>query len=202
MKFAIRSRGLAILCAFSLMFIITAPVHAISLTRETETAKPVFADVTSDCWFYDDVQYVAQHELMFESVDTNFCPNDYITRSQAVLILHRMCGEPEVISEPTWDDVPTDSLFSEAIDWAYTYGIAEATSANMFSPDMYLSREAFIKMLYCYADYKYYDLTGETDLSQFRDGHTINSSAMEAFRWALDNQIIQPNASIDRFAQK
>lgn len=163
-------------------------------------------DLDSSRWFYKDALYVVENQLMEGTSDEIFSPYDYVTRGQAVLILHRLCGEPEVVNEPTWTDVPDDSNFSEAVDWTYTYDISNGTAAEVFEPYTPLTRAQFAAMLYRYADYRYYDLSAKADCARFVDREDVPSYAGDAFNWAVSNGIISgtdeqallPNAPVTR----
>lgn len=192
------------------LFISTlAPINTLGASQaqiEDQNLLISFEDVKPEEWFYDDVVYVVDEGIMQGNAPNLFSPNAYTTRAQAVLALHRLCGMPEVINEPRLNDVPDNSMYAEAIDWACTYNIASEILTNQFAPDAFLNQKDFINILYHYADYRYYDLSGNEDCSDILDKFNITEEEEKAFNWAIDheivektgNQKIQPDAYVTR----
>ncbi len=124
------------------------------------TAKSMpFTDVNTGDWFYNDVQYVYENGLMNGVSDTEFAPNETITRGMFVTILYRMNGEPS-IGTSTFADVPSDAYYANAVAWANANGIVKGYSDTEYAPDDAVTREQAAAILFRYATYKGESPTG------------------------------------------
>ena len=81
----------------------------------------------------------------------SFNPNGNITRSQVVMMLWKMAGEPKVtgVTNP-FTDVTDGTKLCKAVLWAYKNGITTGTSATTFSPDNNCTRVQLVIFLYKY----------------------------------------------------
>ena len=79
----------------------------------------------------------------------SFNPNGNITRSQVVMILWKMAGEPKVtgVTNP-FTDITDGTKLCKAVLWAYKNGITTGTSATKFSPDNNCTRVQLVVFLY------------------------------------------------------
>ena len=78
--------------------------------KPDDTAKSMpFTDVNAGDWFYNNVQYVYENGLMNGVSETEFAPNENVTRGMFVTILYRMGGEPNT-GASTFTDVPSGRL--------------------------------------------------------------------------------------------
>ncbi len=77
-----------------------------------------------------------------------FCPNNIVTRGQMAALLHRaLPGSPEI--RPAIDFVDDDaSVFESDIEWLYSRGITQGTSATTFSPTNPVTRAQMAALLY------------------------------------------------------
>ena len=158
----------------------------------TETVLP-FSDVDSSDWFYEAVKYVYDNGLM-DGVDGGlFDPNGTTTRAQIVTILYRLAGEPDISDENLgypYEDVRSDFWYTDAIYWARLTGIAGGYDNGNFGPDDAITREQMAAMLYRYAEYKGYDVSGSTSLDQFPDGEDTSAWAEGTMGWAVAEGLI------------
>ena len=131
------------------------PAPTGELTTEPQpTAKPMpFTDVNAGDWFYNNVQYVYENGLMSGVSDTEFAPNENVTRGMFVTILYRMDGEPNM-GASTFTDVPSDAYYANAVAWANANGIVEGYSDTEYAPDDAVTREQAAAILFRYAAYK------------------------------------------------
>ena len=81
------------------------------------------------------------------------------------------------------------------MDWAAENGIVSGVSKTSFLPDDPVTREQLAVILYRYARYKSYDVTGRTDLSAYTDAEQIGAYAADAMRWANGNGLITGDTS-------
>ena len=64
-----------------------------------------FTDVKETDWFYNNVRYAAENELMRGTSDTTFEPGGKITRAMLVTILWRAAGKPQTDYAMTFSDI-------------------------------------------------------------------------------------------------
>ncbi len=162
-----------------------------------------FVDVPSDAWYYDDLYYAWYNGLIVGTTDTTFSPDKITTRAQAVTVLYRMAGSPNVsgLTEP-FTDVPDDYWARDAIIWAYENAIISGYTATTFGPNDKLTRGQFVTIMHRYAGTP----AASGDLGVFSDAADIASGYRNAVRWAVANGVIsgyndgtfRPNTVITR----
>ncbi len=133
-----------------------------------------FTDVLSGDWYYDAVLYAFESEIMTGTSDTEFAPNDNMTRAMVWTVLARMSGV---------DTDGGDPWYSVAQDWAVENEVSDGTN-----PDGNITREEFATMLYRYAAPE--NVTQQTMLGQFSDGESVSDWAVPAMEWAVAEGII------------
>lgn len=141
-----------------------------------------FSDVRETDWFYDDVNYVCEHQLMNGTSATTFAPQVTTTRAMIVTILHRLEGTPSA-SNSGFSDVTAGQYYTQAVDWAAEQNIVNGYGNGMFGPDDNITREQMAAILYRYATYKNYDVTKKADYSTFSDANQISGYATDALAW-------------------
>ena len=172
-----------------------------SVEPETEPTTPVvpekelpFVDVVKEHWFYNDVLYVYENGLMNGVSDTEFAPNETLTRAMVVTILSRMSGEEiDEATESAFSDVATGMWYSNAIAWAASKNIVNGFEDGTFQPDAPVTRAQLVTILYRYAQYKGMDVSTLSDLAQFTDAADVPAYALEAMQWAVGSELISGN---------
>lgn len=149
-----------------------------------------FIDVDENDWFYDAVTYVYSEGMMDGVSDTQFAPNSNLTRGMVVTMLYRLEDEPRVTGSSGFDDVASGAWYADAVTWAAENGIVNGVSDAEFAPNDNITREQLAAILYRYAEYNDYDVSGRDDLSEFTDRSSISSYALDAMRWAVDEGLI------------
>lgn len=149
-----------------------------------------FIDVDENDWFYDAVVYVYNEGMMDGISATQFAPNSNLTRGMVVTMLYRLEGEPRVTGSSGFDDVASGAWYADAVTWAAENGIVNGVSDTEFAPNVNITREQLAAILYRYAEYNDYDVSGRDDLSEFTDRSSISSYALDAMRWAVDEGLI------------
>ncbi|MBI3161121.1 MAG: S-layer homology domain-containing protein [Chloroflexi bacterium] len=142
-------------------------------TGETIPTQPpspacTFSDVTESDWFAGWVWQACADTFMIGVSNGMFDPNNTLTRGQVVTVLDNInsfplpprggyLGAPESIyndawgilfREAVWLDVNIGDYFVNGVINAYGVGVADETSANMFSPNQPITRGEFMKMMY------------------------------------------------------
>lgn len=167
------------------------PVDPIDPVEPVEPAIPiVFADVKASDWYYEAVQYVAQKGLMEGMENNEFSPATDTTRGQLVTILYRMEGEPGVegLRNPFTD--LTQSWYKDAVIWAAEHEIVKGITETTYVPEDAVTREQVATILYRYAVYKGYDVSGSASLNRFPDAAQTSDYAKTALSWAVSEGLV------------
>lgn len=178
-------------------FTFTMPASAVTVVPVFQAGEnlerpPVslpFRDVPESEWFYSAVQYVYQNGMMSGTDAALFSPNAATTRGMIVTILYRLEGSPAVSAAP-FLDVPSSQYYAAPVAWASANGIVSGYGDGIFGPDDTITREQMASILYRYAQYKNYDVTGSADLSGYADAGKISPYAMTALQWANANRLV------------
>ena len=147
-----------------------------------------FSDVGSDAWYADAVQFTASRELFSGVGGGAFAPRQTMTRAMLVTVLHRLEGTPAASGSGAFQDVPTDTWYSEAAEWAAEQNIAGGTGDAAFAPGRAITREQLAVMLYRYAGIP--ALTAKQTVDSFGDGAQVSSWARDAMAWACGEGIL------------
>ncbi len=166
-----------------------AAVPGIPVMAETGTELP-FKDVSSGAWFYENVQYVYEQELMNGTAPDLFSPENSTNRAMLVTILYRSEGEPEA-QPSTFKDVKAGMYYTDAVSWAAAEEIVNGIDPNTFGPEKNVTREQIAAILYRFADGKDCNIEGRADLSSFNDAASISAYARDAMAWANDAGLIK-----------
>lgn len=150
-----------------------------------------YSDVDSAQWFYQDVCYVTDKELMKGMSDGGFSPYLTMTRAMIITVLYRMAGEPAVSGSCPFSDVPRGIYYENAVIWASENGITSGVTPTRFEPDQTVIREQIAAFLYRYTGYMGGNTGSRTGLSGFKDASEVSAYAREAMEWAVATGIIQ-----------
>lgn len=150
-----------------------------------------FIDVMETDWFYTAVKALYDGKVMLGPAPNTFAPYEYIARAQFALILYRMEEEPKFTTEKNFSDITGDEWYGKAVLWAAENGIVTGYENGSYGPADYITREQMGVMLYRYAKYKGYDLSGTADYSTFKDTDDMQVFAKDGMNWAVGNDIIK-----------
>ena len=156
---------------------------------QSQVPQTTFMDVPASVWYYDAVEYVYENGLMSGVSGGRFAPNDTLTRAMLVQTLYAMEGRPAAASAG-FADVASGDWYASAVNWAAANGVVSGVSETGFGPNNALTREQLALILYRFAQYKGYDVTGTSDLAAYADGSSVSSWAAEAMGWAVDAGLI------------
>lgn len=151
----------------------------------TETTKLNFTDVKESDWFYKGVAYVVDKGIMSGVSENEFAPSGKLTRAMLVQMLYNMESRPACDAENAFMDVPVGQWYTDAVIWANDAKIVSGMGDGLFAPNMEITREQMVAMLYNYAKYKGYDVTASADLSKFADNASVSTWAQPAMQWAV-----------------
>lgn len=156
---------------------------------QTQTPQTTFADVPASAWYCDAVEYVYENGLMSGVSGGRFAPDETLTRAMLVQTLYAMEGRPAAASAG-FADVASGDWYASAVNWAAANGVVSGVSETGFGPNNALTREQLALILYRFAQYKGYDVTGTSDLAAYADGSSVSGWAAEAMGWAVDAGLI------------
>ena len=90
-----------------------------------ETARHRFSDMQNPDWYDKYVAWITNHGYMTGKEDGSFDPFGYLSCEEALIVLHRLAGEPR--PEGTLEDYPYAPKVSEfgldAVTWAWNNGL-------------------------------------------------------------------------------
>ena len=162
-------------------------------TEEPGTDVPTtvsFDDINETDWFYENVKYVVENKLMNGVSDTEFAPNNTLTRAMLVTVLYRNAGEPEVTEAASFADVDADSWYAKAVVWAEANGIVNGVSDTEFAPNANITREQIATIMYRYAQYNGDDVTAVADIEAYADAANVSDYAVDAMKYAVGSGLI------------
>lgn len=118
-----------------------------------------FTDVNKKDWFYDDVYFAFEKEIMQGFSETKFAPDDKLTRAMAATVLFNMSENlggnfklPAGESEKDFDDVDKDAWYGEAVEWASSTGVVLGKSDTEFAPTSLITRQDLSIMIVRYCE--------------------------------------------------
>lgn len=154
-----------------------------------------FTDVDQTKYYHEAVDQLYTDGVMVGYNDTTYGIGKPMTRGMVVTVLYRMVGSPEVSGTATFNDLRKGAYYEKAVIWAAENGIAQGYDKNTFAPDQTISRQQMAAFLYRYAKLQGMDVTGQSDLSGFKDSKDVGKYAETAMAWAVDAGIIQGTTS-------
>ncbi len=148
-------------------------------------------DVDPNAWYHLAVDYVVKNGIMVGIDEDTFGVAMNTNRAQLVTMLWRLAGEPEASAQAPFTDVPSDSFYAEAVNWAWENQVVNGTSATTFSPNQELSREQLATILYRYTGTVLgLDVSARAELSTYPDAGKVSDWAADAVAWAVEAGLI------------
>lgn len=160
--------------------------------EEPVVSKPEFTDMPLDAWYYTYVKFATDTGIIDGITETEFRPEEDITRAAFITAVYRIENKPEVSEENMFEDVDEDAFYRDAVIWGSENGIINGVSDTEFEPDEKITREQLATMIYRYIRFKGEE--GITDASmlrlEFTDADAISEYAYEPVAWCSMNDII------------
>lgn len=158
------------------------------------TAPPVnpaidtsFTDIPQTHWASAPIQDVVSRGLFVGTKPDTFSPNESMSRGMLVTVLYRLAGESAVQSVNHFNDVGR-TYYTDAVTWASENQIVSGTSSNTFSPNLMVTREELVVMLYRLANPV---PNASAKLTGFSDTAKVSSWASASMQWAVENEILK-----------
>jgi hypothetical protein len=153
-----------------------------------------FTDVDPRGFYYKALKWGYKNNIVKGITDNEFDPHAACKRAEVVAMLYRLAGsvEPNMVYS-TFDDVPADSWYNDAVVWAHENGIVKGVSETEFAPDNNITREQIAAIMHRYATFKGYDVSvGEnTNILSYDDFDSISEYAIASIQWACGSGLIE-----------
>ena len=155
-----------------------------------------FDDVKPGDWYYDYVVRAVEKSIFNGVSETEFRPNENMTRAMMAEIIFNIEGRPvldvEPKGHPLFDDVGVGSWFYDSAIWCAYYKVMNGYGDGTFGSLDNITREQLVLTLYNYASLKEYDTTqGGMAIREFADYESISDWALESMEWAVNTGLIQ-----------
>lgn len=140
---------------------------------DADVPSASFEDVEPDAWYIGAVDFVVKQKLFKGVSETEFAPENTMTRAMFWTVLARMSGE-NVDGGEIW--------YEEAQHWAMENGISDGTGH-----DEAISREQIVTMLWRLAG----SPSSSAEISSYIDAGNISEWAQDAMCWAIEFGVIE-----------
>jgi hypothetical protein len=163
----------------------------------TPLAEPFpFTDVAESDWFYGDVYYMWEHELMNGTSATLFSPDRTLTRGMVVTVLYRMEGEPDVsgLTNP-FPDVAAGEYYTDAVVWAAAEKIVLGYPSGRYGPSENVTREQLAAIIHRYENALAKIPENTVEARDFTDKGKISAYAQESVNALVLQDIIRGRAN-------
>ena len=141
---------------------------------------PSFTDVSSDAWYAEYVGALAAEGIVNGKTETEFAPNDAITRAEFVKIIAGIAGAEPTSSDSSFSDVNANAWYAPYVAWASENGIVTGSDGK-FSPNSQITRQDMAVMIMRYVNQVSGDgLDLVNEPAAFADEAQISSYASEA----------------------
>lgn len=159
--------------------------------EEGATAK-VFTDLDSVPWALDAISEMSTIGIVKGKSDTEFDPNNNVTRAEFASLMVRTLGLTGQGTNP-FKDVTSEDWFMEDVSIAYKYGIITGISSTEFAPNDPITREEMATMIVramrVAGDFKANNVYGT--LSQYADYSLISDWAGESVAIASEKGLVK-----------
>ena len=115
----------------------------------TETAKIFFDDVNKDSWYYEEVQKAYKTGDIIGVSETQFSPDDNITREQAAIIISRLLDMKgnDKGADGFYDSSKISSWAKEYVGAVAEYNLIKGYEDNTFKPQNNIKRAEAVVLL-------------------------------------------------------
>lgn len=157
-----------------------------------------FNDVHEGDWFYDNVLYVAEREIMngYGNGLGYFGVSDRLTREDTACILYNYLGDGEVVEPCSLTDVDQSGYYATAVNWCVEKGIFNGRPNGTFGVGESITREQLMSVVYNWAAQEG-DVVDDSIFYGFADCGSTSDWAVEGVRWAVDRGVINGSLNAD-----
>lgn len=169
-----------------------------SFTRslsDVTTIQQAFADVDTNLWYNDGINYCATRTI-FSGVGNNmFAPDNAMTRAMFVKALANISGENLSGYTSPFYDTEAGSWYEAAVAWGYANGIVAGVSDTAFDPHAPVTREQMCALLFRFTNYMGIKLRNISPAKTFSDGASIEAYAKDAVNACTVGGVINGHAN-------
>ena len=183
-----KKRTISVLLAVCMIF---AGLSVSALAAPASAPAPIpFFDVAWDAWYYSAALDMHRRNIMLGTSPGSFAPHADMSRAMAVAALFRLehgrlANNTDSRNNP-FHDVSINAWFAPYVSWAYRNDIVEGVAGAHFAPHEAVSREAFVMMLYRYAD-----LGLAHGTPNFPAHERVSDWAAHAVQWAVAHEFLR-----------
>ncbi|TCM99098.1 calcineurin-like phosphoesterase family protein [Paenibacillus sp. BK033] len=142
-------------------------------------------------WAKADIYYLVGKDMISGVNDSQFLPNNTITRGEFVKLIAGAAGaDVSGFTNSSFADVRPDAWYSPYVEWAKKNSIVLGVKPNVFAPNEKISREQMAVILVRLSDLLGYTLETNAQPVHFKDEATISSYAREAVKKAQQAGIV------------
>ena len=137
------------------------------------------------------VRYVYENGLMAGVTETQFAPDQTLTRGEMTSILWKLAGSPQVAADAAGFVDTAGADCAGAVAWAADNGVVSGYGDSRFGPADPVTREQMSLMLLRYAQYAGMDTAqGGMTVREFADYDQIAGYALEAMTWVVEAGVL------------
>lgn len=149
-----------------------------------------FQDLNPNAWYHDAVHYCLDEVFMNGMSSEQYAPNSRATRAMLVTVLWQAAGCPYTPNSGApgspFTDVSPQAWYYKQVCWAKEEGIVSGYTTGKFGPDMPVTREQLVTILWQYAG-----RPGHSDNRlHYYDSWAVSNYAWDAMLWATENGLI------------
>jgi len=152
--------------------------------REQEEIKThplnIFNDLETVAWAEEAIISLTESGVTNGIGNNMFAPNNTITREEFSAMIIRAFIPDAESAEIEFSDVPTDAWYYDSVAKAYSAGIVNGISANLFGTGQNITRQDMAVMLYRISKYIKLNIAVPEDYMEFSDDEMISDYAKDA----------------------
>lgn len=154
-----------------------------------------YNDVSGSDWHSKAIDHVTEIGLMEGVGNSNFQPNQLLTRAQVVALLYRLAGEPETTYTGQFQDVAEGAWYAIPVSWAYQNNIVHGISEIAFAPSAKITREQLAVILQNYLDATGKKLeSADNALYRVKDCWAVSPYAEKGVMMVCESGLMNPDA--------
>lgn len=140
--------------------------------KQILSASQAFTDIAEDAWYYNDVNWAYQNELMIGVAEKTFSPENYVTAYELLTVLARISKADLSAYSKTADGAWYEQVAAWAID-------KKLVTANDLTEDFTRGQAALILVNYLRS--RDYDCSVPADQEEFADARLMTSQENSSF---------------------
>ena len=168
---------------------IVAPIVNTTVSQENKKVEMNFKDLNSVPWAYTAISALADRKIISGVSETEFHPNDYVTREAFVKMCICALGEELDCMDNSFDDVENGTWFEKYVNKAVQIGIVNGISDNKFGTGLEITRQDMAVMIYRILSLKGIEMNNSANAG-FADAEMIAEYARTAVNTLAEQKIV------------